>query len=111
MVCIGDDALVMMCWMHCALSSIFNTDLQHRHYVVRDGGHRGGFRRVQTAAAPVFDAAAVERLQQEIGGEDDALPTAFAVQRLDAAERQSLRTIGLAELDAPGKSHAIKWTS
>ncbi len=53
-------------------------------------------------AAPVFDPAVIERLQQEIEGEKDALPLlAFVLQRL-MREHQSLIAIGLRELDRTG---------
>ena len=59
-------------------------------------------RRKAGPAAPVFDAAVIERLQQEIEGEEDALPLlAFALQRL-MREHQGMATISLAELDNTG---------
>ena len=59
-------------------------------------------RRKAGPAAPVFDAAVIERLQQEIEGEEDALPLlAFVLQRL-MREHQGMPTIGLTELDRTG---------
>jgi hypothetical protein len=59
-------------------------------------------RRKAGPTAPVFDAAVIERLQQEIEGEEDALPLlAFVLQRL-MREHQGMATIGLAELDRTG---------
>jgi WD40 repeat protein len=59
-------------------------------------------RRKAGPAAPLFDAAVIERLQQEIEGEEDALPLlAFVLQRL-MREHQGLPTIGLDELDRTG---------
>src|SRR4029077_8536672 len=52
--------------------------------------------------APVFDAALIEQLQQEIENEEDALPLlAFVLQRL-MREHQGMATIGLAELERTG---------
>jgi WD40 repeat protein len=59
-------------------------------------------RRKAGPAAPVFDAAVVERLQAEIEGEADALPLlAFVLQRL-MREHEHAGTIGLAELAQTG---------
>jgi WD40 repeat protein len=59
-------------------------------------------RRKAGPTAPLFDAAVIERLQQEIEGEEDALPLlAFVLQRL-MREYQGMPTIGLAELDRTG---------
>src|SRR5215468_629337 len=59
-------------------------------------------RRKAGPAAPVFDAAVVERLQAEIEGETDALPLlAFVLQRL-MREHEHAGTIGLAELAQTG---------
>ena len=59
-------------------------------------------RRKAGPAAPVFDAAVVERLQAEIEGETDALPLlAFVLQRL-MREHEHAGTIGLAELMQTG---------
>jgi hypothetical protein len=59
-------------------------------------------RRKAGPAAPLFDAAVIERLQQEIEGEDDALPLlAFVLQRL-MREHQGVPTIGLSELERTG---------
>jgi WD40 repeat protein len=59
-------------------------------------------RRKAGPAAPLFDAAVIERLQHEIEGEEDALPLlAFVLQRL-MREHQGIPTIGLAELDRTG---------
>ena len=59
-------------------------------------------RRKAGPAAPLFDAAVIERLQHEIEGEDDALPLlAFVLQRL-MHEHQGMATIGLSELDRTG---------
>ena len=59
-------------------------------------------RRKAGPAAPVFDAAVIERLQQEIEGEEDALPLlAFVLQRL-MREHQGVPAIGLTELDRTG---------
>jgi hypothetical protein len=59
-------------------------------------------RRKVGPAAPVFDAAVVERLQAEIAGETDALPLlAFVLQRL-MREHEQAGTIGLAELMQTG---------
>jgi WD40 repeat protein len=59
-------------------------------------------RRKVGPSVPVFDAAAIERLQQEIEGEEDALPLlAFVLQRL-MREHQGMTTIGLTELDRTG---------
>src|SRR5262249_59856302 len=55
-------------------------------------------RRKAGPAAPVFDAAVVERLQAEIEGETDALPLlAFVLQRL-MREHEHAGTIAPAEL-------------
>src|SRR5262245_60299105 len=59
-------------------------------------------RRKAGPAAPIFDAAVVERLQAEIEGETDALPLlAFVLQRL-MREHEHAGTIGLAELMQTG---------
>src|SRR5262249_17798867 len=59
-------------------------------------------RRKAGPAAPLFDAAVIERLQQEIEGEDDALPLlAFVLQRL-MREHHGIPTIGLTALDRTG---------
>ena len=59
-------------------------------------------RRKAGPAAPVFDAAVVERLQAEIAGETDALPLlAFVLQRL-MREHTGAAMIGLAELEHTG---------
>src|SRR5215470_8397272 len=59
-------------------------------------------RRKAGPAAPVLDAAVVERLQAEIEGETDALPLlAFVLQRL-MREHEHAGTIGLAELAQTG---------
>jgi WD40 repeat protein len=59
-------------------------------------------RRKAGPAAPVLDAAVVERLQAEIEGETDALPLlAFVLQRL-MREHEHAGTIGLAELMQTG---------
>jgi WD40 repeat protein len=59
-------------------------------------------RRKAGPAAPVFDAAVIERLQAEIEGETDALPLlAFVLQRL-MREHEHAGTIGLAELAQTG---------
>jgi len=59
-------------------------------------------RRKAGLVAPLFDATVIERLQQEIEGEDDALPLlAFVLQRL-MREHQGLRTIGLPEFEQTG---------
>ena len=52
--------------------------------------------------APVFDAAAVERLQAEIEGEPDALPLlAFVLQRL-MREHAGESVIGLSQINQSG---------
>jgi len=59
-------------------------------------------RRKAGPAAPVLDAAVVERLQAEIEGESDALPLlAFVLQRL-MREHEHAGTIGLNELAQTG---------
>jgi WD40 repeat protein len=59
-------------------------------------------RRKAGPSAPVFDAAVVERLQNEIEGEADSLPLlAFVLQRL-MREHAGTATIGLAELERTG---------
>jgi TIR domain len=59
-------------------------------------------RRKAGPAAPVFDAAVIERLQQEIEGEEDSLPLlAFVLQRL-MREHQGVPMIGIAELERTG---------
>lgn len=59
-------------------------------------------RRKAGPVAPLFDVAVIERLQQEVHGEADALPLlAFVLQRL-MREYQGLPAIGLAELDRTG---------
>jgi WD40 repeat protein len=60
------------------------------------------FRRELGPSAPIFDNRVVERLQEELEGEADALPLlGFALQRLMRAH-QSGGTIGLAELEQTG---------
>jgi hypothetical protein len=57
-------------------------------------------RRKAGPSAPIFDTAIVERLQNEIAGEVDALPLlAFVLQRL---MREHAGTIGVKELDQTG---------
>jgi WD40 repeat protein len=59
-------------------------------------------RRKTGPAAPLFDAAVIERLQEEIEGEADALPLlAFVLQRL-MREHYGLPVIGIAELEHTG---------
>ena len=59
-------------------------------------------RRKAGPTAALFDAAVIERLQQEIEGEEDALPLlAFVLHRL-MREHQGMPTIGLTELDRTG---------
>jgi hypothetical protein len=59
-------------------------------------------RRKVGSLSPIFDAAVIERLQEEIEGEDDALPLiAFVLQRL-MREYQGMPTIGLNELERTG---------
>ena len=59
-------------------------------------------RRKAGPIAPLFDAAVIERLQQEIEGEEDALPLlAFVLKRL-MREHQGVPVIGIAELDRTG---------
>ena len=59
-------------------------------------------RRKAGPLAPLFDEAVIERLQQEIEGEEDVLPLlAFVLQRL-MHEHTGKPTIGLAELDQTG---------
>ena len=59
-------------------------------------------RRKAGPAAPIFDTAIVERLQNEIAGEMDALPLlAFVLQRL-MREHAGKSTIGVKELEQTG---------
>jgi WD40 repeat protein len=59
-------------------------------------------RRKAGPTAPIFDTAIVERLQNEIAGEMDALPLlAFVLQRL-MREHSGTSTIGVKELDQTG---------
>jgi hypothetical protein len=59
-------------------------------------------RRKAGPSAPIFDTAIVERLQNEIVGETDALPLlAFVLQRL-MREHGGTSTIGIKELDQTG---------
>jgi hypothetical protein len=59
-------------------------------------------RRKAGPAAPVFDSAVVERLQDEIEGQPDALPLlAFVLQRL-TREHMAAGTIGITELNRTG---------
>lgn len=59
-------------------------------------------RRKAGPVAPLFDVAVIERLQQEVHGEADALPLlAFVLQRL-MREYQGLPVIGVAELERTG---------
>jgi TIR domain len=59
-------------------------------------------RRKAGPLAPLFDEAVIVRLQQEIEGQDDALPLlAFVLQRL-MREYQGMPTIGLTELERTG---------
>jgi Novel STAND NTPase 1/TIR domain len=59
-------------------------------------------RRKAGPSAPIFDTAIVERLQNEIAGEMDALPLlAFVLQRL-MREHTATSTIGIKELDQTG---------
>jgi formylglycine-generating enzyme required for sulfatase activity len=58
--------------------------------------------RSKVREAPLFDAVVIERLQQEIEGEEDALPLlAFVLQRL-MHEHLGIPTIGPDELDRTG---------
>ena len=69
-------------------------------------------RRKAGPAAPVFDAAVVERVESEIAGEPDALPLlAFVLQRL-MAEHAGASSIGLDELaQTGGVAAAIEWAA
>jgi hypothetical protein len=69
-------------------------------------------RRKAGPAAPVFDAAVVERMQSEIAGEPDALPLlAFVLQRL-MTEHAGAGTVGLDELaQTGGVAAAIEWAA
>jgi WD40 repeat protein len=59
-------------------------------------------RRKAGPSAPIFDTAIVERLQNEIAGETDALPLlAFVLQRL-MREHAGTSTIGVKELEQTG---------
>src|SRR5262249_51208988 len=59
-------------------------------------------RRKAGPSAPIFDTAIVERLQNEIAGEMDALPLlAFVLQRL-MREHAATSTIGVEELEQTG---------
>jgi hypothetical protein len=59
-------------------------------------------RRKAGLVAPLFDAAVIERLEQEIEGEVDALPLlAFVLQRL-MREHQGVALIGINELNHTG---------
>ena len=59
-------------------------------------------RRKAGPVAPIFDTAIVERLQNEIAGEMDALPLlAFVLQRL-MREHAGTSTIGVKELEQTG---------
>jgi hypothetical protein len=59
-------------------------------------------RRKAGPSAPIFDTAIVERLQNEIAGEMDALPLlAFVLQRL-MREHTGASTVGVKELDQTG---------
>jgi hypothetical protein len=59
-------------------------------------------RRKAGPAAPVFDAAVVERLQAEIEGQPDSLPLlAFVLQRL-MREHATAGTIGITQLEQTG---------
>jgi hypothetical protein len=59
-------------------------------------------RRKAGPVAPLFDAEVIERLQEEIAGEEDALPLlAFVLQRL-MREYQGMPVIGVAELERTG---------
>lgn len=66
-------------------------------------------RRKAGPSTPIFDAAVIARLQDEIAGEADALPLlAFVLQRL-MREHTAAGTIGLEELKATGGvAEAIK---